>query len=53
VNVNGDTLQEADESFAVVLLNAAGAKLDLSSASCVILNDDGAPPLPRGRPSRH
>jgi len=53
VNVNGDTLPEADESFAVVLLNAAGAKLDPSSASCVILNDDGAPPSTRGRPSRH
>jgi uncharacterized repeat protein (TIGR01451 family) len=45
VSVNGDTLNEADETFQVLLFNPANATLARSAATGTILNDDPAPTL--------
>jgi PKD repeat protein len=45
VPVNGDTLYENDETFALNLLNPTGATLVNSSATGTILNDDPKPVL--------
>jgi ELWxxDGT repeat protein len=41
VAVNGDLVQEADESFRLQLFGAVGVALDVDSADAVILDDDG------------
>ncbi len=41
VQVNGDTVQEANETFKVVLSNASGAPIFNSPGTGTILNDDG------------
>ena len=47
VSVRGDTLVEADETFALRLSNAGRATLSGASATATIVNDDAAPaPLP-------
>ncbi len=43
VQVNGDTLYEADETFTLNLSNASGAIIGRSQATATILNDDTAP----------
>ncbi|MCI0746263.1 MAG: putative Ig domain-containing protein [Verrucomicrobia subdivision 3 bacterium] len=45
VVVNGDTLNEADETFAVNLLNPVNASLSMNQALGTILNDDPVPTL--------
>jgi hypothetical protein len=45
VLVNGDTLNEADETFVVNLSNAVNATLTNSSGTGTITNDDAAPTL--------
>jgi hypothetical protein len=45
VNVAGDTAIEADESFQVVLGQAAGCAIIMGAATGTILNDDGAVPV--------
>ena len=45
VNVAGDALVEANETFNVVLSGAAGATLGTASATGTILNDDTLPTL--------
>jgi Ca2+-binding RTX toxin-like protein len=45
VPVAGDTIREANESFQVVLSNANGATISVSSAQGTILNDDPLPVL--------
>jgi DNA-binding protein len=44
ITVNGDTKNEADETFTVVLSNPVGATLADASGTGTILNDDGALP---------
>jgi VCBS repeat-containing protein len=45
VLVNGDTLNEDDETFTVTLFNATGAPLKKAQGTGVILNDDPVPSL--------
>jgi len=45
VAVNGDTLNEADETFSVTLSGATNSTISLPTASGLILNDDAAPAL--------
>ncbi|OUC15999.1 MAG: hypothetical protein B0A82_03825 [Alkalinema sp. CACIAM 70d] len=40
IDVNGDTVVEADESFSVQLSNASGATISTASANATIVNDD-------------
>ncbi|MFZ4734064.1 MAG: Calx-beta domain-containing protein, partial [Pirellulales bacterium] len=44
VNVNGDTVIEADEGFVVTLSGSVGGVIDVSTAAGTILNDDFPPP---------
>jgi hypothetical protein len=44
VNVAGDTANEADEQFKVVLSHSVGATLASFSATATIVNDDGVAP---------
>jgi hypothetical protein len=48
VLVNGDTLNEDDETFTVTLFNATGAPLKKAQGTGVILNDDPVPSLTIG-----
>jgi hypothetical protein len=48
VLVQGDTLFEADETFAVVLSNPSGASLGIDHGTGTILNDDSMPALSVG-----
>ncbi len=43
VQVIGDTDYEPAEVFSLVLSNASGAPIDVTSAGCLIVNDDSAP----------
>lgn len=45
VNVNGDTKSEANETYSVVLSNAVGADLSVSTGTGTINNDDNVPAL--------
>lgn len=45
VPINGDLLNELDESFVVSLSNSINATIDDSSANGIILNDDSAPAI--------
>jgi len=45
VPVNGDVIQEGNETFTVRLSNATNAALVDSSGTCTIVNDDGMPDL--------
>ncbi|MDB5721113.1 MAG: hypothetical protein JWP15_1731 [Alphaproteobacteria bacterium] len=45
LNVNGDTLPEADEGFTVTLHNPSSGNLGDASATGTIVNDDGPPPF--------
>jgi len=45
VVVNGDTIDEPDETFQVVLSGANGALLPAAPATGTIVNDDTAPPI--------
>jgi CSLREA domain-containing protein len=48
INVNGDTIYEADESFTVHIGNASGATVLDSDGTATITNDDSAPGLSIG-----
>ncbi len=43
VDVHGDVLNEADETFTVALSNPAGAEIEYGEARALILNDDELP----------
>jgi hypothetical protein len=45
VNVNGDTTSEADETYSVVLSNAIGADLSVTTGTGTITDDDNVPTL--------
>ena len=45
VNVNGDTTSEADETYSVVLSNAIGADLSVTTGIGTITDDDNFPTL--------
>lgn len=47
VQVNGDVVDEPDETFFVNLTSALNANIALSSGKGTILNDDGSPTSPR------
>jgi hypothetical protein len=51
VDVIGDNVPEADETFFLVLSDPRNATIDVPSAIVIIANDDQVPP--RRRPSRH
>jgi VCBS repeat-containing protein len=45
VTVDGDTMNEVDETFTVTLYNPSGATLKKAQGTGVIVNDDGIPSL--------
>lgn len=52
VPILGDTKNEADETFSIVLANASGATIGRGEAVCTIINDDSAdPPQPPMAPT--
>ncbi|HXJ62523.1 MAG TPA: Calx-beta domain-containing protein, partial [Actinomycetota bacterium] len=48
VPVNGDVVDEADETFTVTLSNPVGVTIDQGSATGTILDDDGPPTVSAG-----